>query len=222
MDCSTPVLPITNSQSLLKLMSIESVMASNHLILSHLLVLLPSIFPIVRIFSNELALCIRWPKYWSFSFYISSSNEHSGLIFFSMDRLDLLEVQGTLKSLLQHHTSKASILQHSAFFIVQIGNQSWLFIERMDAEAETAILCPPDAKSWLIWKDADAEKNWRMEKGMAEDEMVGWHYQVNGYEFEYAPGVGDGQGILVCCSPLRHKRSDMTEPLNWTDIENRL
>ena len=109
-------LPITISLSLLKLMSIESVMPSNHLLLSHPLVLLPSIFPIIRIFSNELALCIRWPKYWSFSFYISSSNEHSGLIFFSMDRLDLLEVQGTLKSLLQHHISKASILQCSAFF----------------------------------------------------------------------------------------------------------
>ena len=102
-------LSITNSQSLLTLMSIESVMPSNHLILCHPLLLLPSIFPSIRVFSDESALCIRWPKYWSFSFNISPSNEHSGLIF-RMDRLDLLAVQGTLKSLLQHHSSKPSIL----------------------------------------------------------------------------------------------------------------
>ena len=101
-------LSITNSQSLLTLMSIESVMPSNHLILCHPLLLLPSIFPSIRVFSNESALHIRWQKYWSFSFNISPSNEHSGLIF-RMDRLDLLAVQGTLKSLLQHHSSKASI-----------------------------------------------------------------------------------------------------------------
>ena len=105
-----PSLSITNSQSLPKLMSIESVMPSNHLILCHPLLLLPSIFPSIRILSNESALRIRWPKYWSFSFNISPSNEHSGLISFMMDYLDLLAVQGTLKSLLQHHTSKASIL----------------------------------------------------------------------------------------------------------------
>ena len=110
---------ITNSWSLLKLMFIESVMPSNHLTLCHPLLLLPSIFSSVRVFSNESALCIRWPKYWSFSFNISPSNEHSGLISFRMDWLDLLAVQGTLKSLLQHHSSKASIL-HSAFFIVQL------------------------------------------------------------------------------------------------------
>ena len=107
---------ITNSQSLLKLMSIESVMPLNHLILCCPLLLLPSIFPSIRVFSNESALCIRWPKYWSFSFNISPSNEHTGLISFRMDWLDLLVTQGTLKSLLQHHSSKASILQHSAFF----------------------------------------------------------------------------------------------------------
>ena len=95
-------------------------MPSNHLILCHLLLLLPSVFPSIRIFSNESAPRIRWPKYWSFSFNISPSNEHSGLIFFRMDWLDLLAVQGTLKSLLQHHSSKASILWHSAFFIVQL------------------------------------------------------------------------------------------------------
>ena len=101
-------------------MSIDSVMPFNHLILSHPLLILPSIFPSIRVFSNESALRIRWPKYWSFSFSISPSNEHPGLISFRMDWLDLLAVQGTLKSFLQHHSSKASILQHSAFFIVQL------------------------------------------------------------------------------------------------------
>ena len=113
-------LSITNSQSLLKPMSIESVMPSNHLILYHPLLLQPSIFPSIRVFSNESALPIRWPKYWNFSFNISPSNEHPGLISLRMDWLDLLAVQGTLKSLLQHHSSKASILQCSAFFIVQL------------------------------------------------------------------------------------------------------
>ena len=113
-------LSITNSWSLLKLMSIKSVMPSNHLILYHPLLLLPSIFPIIRVFSSESVLHIRWPKYWSFSFSISPSCEYSGLISFRMDWLDLLAVQGTIKSLLQHHSLKASILQHSAFFIVQL------------------------------------------------------------------------------------------------------
>ena len=112
---------ITNSRSLLKLMSIEAVMPSNHLILCHLL-LLPSIFPSIRAFSNESVICIRWPKYWSFSFSISPSNEYSGLISFRMDWLDVLAVQGTLKSLLQQHSSKASILWLSAFFIVQLSH----------------------------------------------------------------------------------------------------
>ena len=112
-------LSITNSRSLLKLMSIESVMPSNHLILCHPLLLLPSIFPSIRVFSNESALDIRWPKYWRFSFNISPSNEYSGLISFRMDWVDLA-VQGTLKSLLQNCSSKASILQRSAFFIVQL------------------------------------------------------------------------------------------------------
>ena len=113
-------LPITNSQGLLKLTSIESVMPSNHLILCRPLLLLPSIFPSIQVFSNESALHIRWPKYWSFS--ISPSNEHPGLISFRMDWLDLLEVQGTLKSLLQYHSLKASILQRLAFFIVQLSH----------------------------------------------------------------------------------------------------
>ena len=115
-------LSITNSRSPSKLMSIELVMPSNHLILCCPLLLLPSIFPSIRVFSNESALHIRWPKYWSFSFNISPSNEHPGLISFRMDWLDLLAVQGTLKSLLQHHSSKASILLHSAFFIVQLSH----------------------------------------------------------------------------------------------------
>ena len=115
-------LSITNFRSLLKLMSITLVMPSNHLILCHPLLLPPSIFPNIRIFSNESVLCIRWPKYWSFSFSISPSNEYSGLSSFRMDWLDLLVAQGTLKSLLQHHSSKASILQCSDFFIVQLSH----------------------------------------------------------------------------------------------------
>ena len=122
MDHSTPRLPVYDSQSLLKLISVESVMPSNHLILCHPLLLLPSIFPSIRVFSNESALRIRQPKYWSFSFNISPSNEHSGLISFRMDWLDLLTVQGTLKSLLQHHSSRSSILWCSAFFIVQLSH----------------------------------------------------------------------------------------------------
>ena len=115
-------LSITNSQSLLKLMSIESVMPSNYLILCRPLLLPPSIFPSIMVFSNELVLCIRWPKYWNFNFSISPSYEYSGLISFRMDWFDLFAVQGTLKSLLQHHSSKASILQHSAFFTVQLSH----------------------------------------------------------------------------------------------------
>ena len=115
-------LSIANSRSWLKLMSIESVMPSNHLILCHPLLLLPSIFPSIRVFSNESVLCIRGPKYWSFSFSISPSNEYSGLISFRMDWLDLLAVQGTLKCLLQHHSSKASNLWCSAFFIVRLSH----------------------------------------------------------------------------------------------------
>ena len=113
---------ITNSQSPPKPMTVESVMPSNRLILSHPLLLLPSIFPSIRVLSNESALCIRWLKYWSFSFNISPSNEQPGLISFRMYWFDLLAVQGTLKSLLQQHSSKASILQHLAFFIVQLSH----------------------------------------------------------------------------------------------------
>ena len=115
-------LSITNSWSLLKLMSIESVMPSNHLIICCPLLLQPSVFPRIRVFSNESPLRIRWPKYWSFSFNVFPSNEHLGPIFFRIHWLDLLAFQGTLKSLLQHHSSKASILCHSAFFIVQLSH----------------------------------------------------------------------------------------------------
>ena len=135
-------LSITNSRSLFKLMSIELVMPSNHLILCHPLLLLPSIFPSIRVFSNESVLHIRWPKYWRFSFNIRPSNEYSGMISFRIDWLDLLTVQGTLKSLLQLHSSKASILQHSAFFMVQlshphmtggktIASTGWTFVSKV-------------------------------------------------------------------------------------------
>ena len=123
MDCSTSGFSVHHQcLSFLKLISIELVMPSNCLILCHPLLLPPSIFPSIRVFSNESALHIRWPKYWSFNFSISSSNEHSGLISFQMDWLDLLSVQGTLVSLLQPHSSKAPILQHSAFFMVQLSH----------------------------------------------------------------------------------------------------
>ena len=135
-------LTITSSQSLPKLMSTESGMPSNHLILCNPLLLLPSIFPNIKVYWNESALCIRWPKYWSFSFSISPSNEHPGLISFRMDWLDLLAIQGTLKSLLQHHSSKASILPYSALFIVQLSHPymttgktialtRWTFVDKL-------------------------------------------------------------------------------------------
>ena len=148
MDCSTPGLPVfTISQNLLKLMSIESVMPSNLLILCHPLLLLLSIFPSIRVFSSELALCIRWLMYWSFSFSISPSNEYSGMISFRIDWFDLPAVQGMLKSLLQHHSLKASILQCSAFFMVQLSHSymttgktialtRWTFVSKV-----TFLLC---------------------------------------------------------------------------------
>ena len=123
MDCSMPGFPVLHHfLELLKLMSIESVIPFNYLVLCRPLLLLLSIFPSIKVFSNELAFLIRWPKYWSFSFSISPSNEYSGLISFRIDWLDLLAVQGTLKSLLQHHSSKASILHRSSFFMVQLSH----------------------------------------------------------------------------------------------------
>ena len=142
MDCSTPGFPVHHhSQSLLKLLSIESVMPSNHLILSRPLLLLPSIFPSTRVFSNESALHIRWPKYWSFSFSISPSNEYSGLISFRMDWLDLLADQGTLKSLLQHHSSKALILLCSVFFIVQLSHPYMTTGKTIALTRRTFVVC---------------------------------------------------------------------------------
>ena len=159
-------LSITNFQSLPKLMSIESVIPSNHLILCHPLLLLPAIFPNIRVFSNESVLRIRWPKYWSFSFNIGPSNEHPGLISFRMDWLDLLAVQGTLKSLLQHHSSKASILRCSAFFIVQLSHPymttgktialtRWNFVGKVmsllfNMLSRLVVACLPRSKCLLI------------------------------------------------------------------------
>ena len=157
---------ITNSQSLLKLMSIKLVVPSNHLILHHPLLLLPSVFPSLRVFSKESVLCIRWPKYWSFSFSISPSNEYSGLTSFRIDWLDLLAVQGTLKSLLQHHSSKASTLWHSAYFVVQhshlymttgktIALTRWTFVSKVmsllfDTLSRFVIAFLPRSKHLLI------------------------------------------------------------------------
>ena len=147
MDCKSQAsLSITNSQGLLKLRSIKSAMPSNHLILYRRLLLLPSIFLSIRVFSNESVLCIRWPKYCSFSFNISPSNECSELIFFRIDWLDLLAVQGILKSFLQHHSSKSSILRCSAFFMVQLSRPymttgkaiaftRWTFVDKVNVSA---------------------------------------------------------------------------------------
>ena len=259
-------------------MSIELMMPSNHLILCHSLLLLPSIFPSIRVFSGESALHIRWPKYWSFNVSFSPSNEYAGLISFRIDWLDLLAVQGTLKSLLSELFVSSELLSLSlslhllpspvdielsgwkrlgcsiyrvdqprqhikkqryyfankglssqsygfssshawiwefdykeswapknlCFWTVVLektlegplvckeiqpvhpkGNRSWIFIGRIDAKAETPILSASDVKNWLIWKDPDAGKDWRQEeKGMTEDETVGWHHQLNGHEFE--------------------------------------
>ena len=151
-------LSITNSRSLPKLMSIESVMPSSHLILCHPLLLLSPILPSIRVFPNESTLHMSWPKFWSFSFNISPSNEHPALISFRMGLLDLPAVKGTLKSLLRHQFQ----------YFGQYSNTLW----------------PPDAKNWLIWKDPDAGKDWRWEKGVIEDETVGWHHQLIRLEFE--------------------------------------
>ena len=167
-------LSITNSQSLLKLMSIELVMPSNHLILCCPLLLLPSIFPSIKVFSNESVLRIRWPKYWSFSFNMSPSNEYSGLISFRIDWFDLLDVQGTLKSLLQYHSSKASTLPCSAFFMAQVpvfgyltqgadSLQKTLMLERLKAgegveRGWDGWMASPTQYTWIC---ADSRRWWR-------------------------------------------------------------
>ena len=144
MDCSTPGFPVHHQpQTLLKLMAIELVMPSNHLIFCCPLLLSPSIFPSNRVFYNGSTLRMRWPKYWSFSFSISPSNEYSGLISFRMDWLDLLAVQGTLKSLYQHHSSKTSILQHSALFVVQLSHPYMTAGLYLPAESPSGARNPP-------------------------------------------------------------------------------
>ena len=165
---------MTKSQSLFKLMSIDSVMPSNHLILCHPLLLLPSIFPSIRIFSNELFLRIRWPKYWSFSLSISLSNEYSGLIFFRMDLLDLLGVQGTPKRLLEHHRSKASILRLSAFFRVQLSHPymttgktialtRWTFVDKVVSLLLNMLSFLPRSKCLLIsWLQSPSAVTWEI------------------------------------------------------------
>ena len=198
-------LSFTISWSLPKFMFIASVMLSSHLILWCPLLLLPSIFPSTRDFSNELSLHITWPKYWSFSFSSSPSNEHSGLIPFKNDWFDSLGIQGAFRSFLQYHSSE--------------GDQPWDFFGRNDAKAETPVLWPPHAKSWLIEKDSDAGRDWgQEEKGTIEDEMAGWHHWLDGRESGWTLGVGDGQGGLACCSSWGCKESDTTERLNWTEL----
>ena len=128
-------------------------------------------------------------------------------------RIDVFELRCWRRLLRAPWTTRRSKPVHSK------GNQSWIFIGRTDAEAETPILWPPDAKNWLIWKDPDAGKDWSWEeKGTTEDEMVGWHHWLNGHEFEQVSGVGNGQGSLVCCSTWGHKESDTNEWLNWTEL----
>ena len=189
-------LSITNSRSPPKPMSIESVMPSSHLILGRPLLLRPSIFPSIRVFSNESALHITWSKGWSLSFNISPSNEHPGLISCRMNWLDCKEIQPV----------------HSE-------DQPWDFFGRNDAKAETPVLWPPHAKSWLIGKDCDAGRDWgQEEKGTTEDEMAGWHHWLNGHESEWTPGIGDGQGGLTCCNSWGRKEWDTTEQLNWTEL----
>ena len=170
-------LSITNSQSLLKFMPIESLMPSNHFILCRPLLLLPSIFPSIRVFSNESALRIRWPKYWSSSFNISPSSDYSGLISFRMDWLDLLAVQGALKSLLQHHSSKASVLQHSVFFIVQllhpgktIAFTRWTFVGKVMSLLFNMLsrlvitFLPRNKRLFISWLQSPSALIWELKK----------------------------------------------------------
>ena len=171
--------------SLLKFMSIESVMLSNYLILCHPLLLLPSVFPSIRVFSNESTLHIRWPKYWSFSFSIILSNEYSGWISFKIDWFHLLAVRGTLKSLLQHHSSKVSISSNV-----------------------------PRVNSWTrSWRECAISFVLKKKRAL-EDETAGWHHRSNGHELGQTSGDGEGQRGLVCCSPWSHEQSDMTGKLN--------
>ena len=214
-------LSITNSWSLLRLMSIESVMPSNHLILFHPL-LLPSVFPSIRIFPSESALHIRWPKHWSFSFNISPSNEPPGLIPFRMDCLDLLAVQGTLESLLQHHSSRVSVLQCSAFFTVQLSHPymttgktitltRWTFVGKVTSllfntlsRFDIALL----PMSFLDFPDGSDGK--ASAYNMGDPGLIPGEGNGN----PLLPGKSHGQRSLVGYSPWSCKELDMTERLN--------
>ena len=212
-------LSITNSQSSLKLMSIRSVMPSSHLIHCHPLLLLPPIPPSIRVFSNESTLHMRWPKYWSFSFSISPFNEHPGLISFRMDWLDLLAVQGTLKSLLQHHSSKALILWHSAFFIVQLSHPymttgktialtRWTFVGKV-----MSLLL--NMQSRLVITFLSRSKHLLIPLG---------YFKANTWRRKWQPtpvlllGKFHGWRNLVGYSPWGHKESDTTERLHFLSI----
>jgi hypothetical protein len=215
-----PSLSITNSRSLLKLMTIESVMPSNDLILCCPLLFLPSIFPNIRVFSNESTVCMRWPKYWSFSFSISPSNEHPGLISFKMDWLDILEVQETLKSLLQHHSSKASILWCSAFFTVQLSHPymttgknialtRWIFVGKVmsllsNMLSRVVITLFPRSKrlliSWLLSLSAVILEPQKIRPQSATVSTVSPSI------CHEVMGLGEGNGNPLQCSCLENPR----------------
>ena len=194
-------LSITNSLSLAKLVSIESVMPPNHLILCHPLLLLPSIFPSLRVFSNESALPIRWPKYWSFSFNISPFSEHPGLISFRIDWFYLLAVQGTLRSLLQHHSSK----------------HQWNFYRRPFCSVNLLEIFLYNMIR-LMGKDSDAGRDWgQEEKGMTEDEMSGWHHWLDGRELsELLEMVMDREAWHAAIHGVAKSRTRLS---NWTELK---
>ena len=204
-------LSITNSRSLLKLMSIESVMPSNRLILCRPLLLPPSIFPSIGVFSNESVLCIRWPKYWSFSFSISPSIEYSELISFRMDWLDLLAVQRTLKSLLQHHSSKASVLWHSGFFRVQLSHSYMTTGTTIALTRRTFVGTKMRLLWWLSGKESACQcKRCRRHRFDPWVGKIPWktawqHTPV------FMPGESHGQRSPVGHSPSGHKELDATE-----------
>ena len=178
-------------------------MPSSYLILCHPLLLLPPIPPSIRVFSNESTLHMRWPKYWSFSFSIIPSKEILGPISFTMDWLDLLAIQGTLKSLLQHHSSKPWILSHSAFFIVQLSHPYMTTGKTIALNRRT-----------FVGKVMSLLFNML---SRTEDEMAEWHHWLDGCKSGWTPGVSDGQGGLACCNSWGHKELDTTERLNWTE-----
>ena len=212
-----------------KLMSIEFVIPSSHLTLCRPLLLLPPILPSIRVFSNESTLCMRWPKYWSFSFSISPSNENPGLISFRMDWLDLPAVQGTLKSFLQHHSSKASIFQHSTFFTAQLSHPymttgktialtRWTFFGKVmslpfNMLSRLVITFLPRSKrlliSWLQSPSAVILEPPKINSSAVSTVSPSISHEVM--------GVDNGQGGLACFDSWGNEESDMTEQLNWTE-----